>query len=210
MCVKSAFWDRRATLNADIFQIDWSDMQVRILTPNGAFSYIGNAGKARIRGLEVEGAVNPISGLSITDNFSIMEAELTENQPGGGTTIPNAGLKGDRIPYVPKFQGAISAQYVWPLTEGLNGFARVDYNHMGSSYNELRTSYVYARKIDAYDLVNTRIGVESDGGGWGAYLFVTNLFDERYLGDMVTNLTGNGQAQPGYRRTFILTLHAEF
>ena len=39
---------------------------------------------------------------------------------------------------------------------------------------------------------------------------MTNLFDERYLGDMVTNLTGNGQAQPGYRRTFILTLHAEF
>ena len=191
--VKSAFWDRRATLNADVFQIDWSDMQVRILTPNGAFSYIGNAGKARIRGLEVEGAVNPLSGLSITGNFSVMEAELTEDQPGGGTTIPNAGLKGDRIPYVPKFQGAISAQYVWPLTEGLNGFARVDYNHMGSSYNELRTSYVYARKIDAYDLVNTRVGVESDGGGWGAYLFVTNLFDEAAIFSKSVGATSAGR-----------------
>lgn len=176
--VKTAFWDRRATFNADIFQIDWSDMQVRILTPNGAFSYIGNAGKARIRGLEAEGAVNPISGLSITGNFSIMEAELSQDQPGAGTTIPNAGLEGDRIPYVPKFQGALSAQYVWPVAEGLNGFARVDLNHVGSSYNELRTSYVYARKIDAYELVNARVGIESDDGDWGAYLFATNLFDE--------------------------------
>ena len=92
--------------------------------------------------------------------------------------MANAGLKGDRIPYVPKFQGAISAQYVWPLAESLNGFARVDLNHVGSSWNELRTSYVYARKIDSYELVNARVGVESDEGDWGAYLFVTNLFDD--------------------------------
>lgn len=174
--VKTAFWDRRATFNADIFQIDWTDMQVRILTPNGAFSYIGNAGKARIRGLEAEGAVNPIAGLSITGNFAVMEAELTEDQPGAGTTIPNAGLKGDRIPYVPKFQGALSAQYVWPVAESFNGFARIDLNHVGSSYNELRTSFIYARKIDSYELVNARVGVEADD--WGAYLFVTNLFDD--------------------------------
>jgi iron complex outermembrane receptor protein len=46
----------------------------------------------------------------------------------------------------------------------------------------------------------------------GTYLQanVTNLFDERFLGDMTTNLEGTAQAQPGYRRTFILTLHAEF
>jgi len=176
--VKTAFWERRATFNADIFQIDWSDMQVRILTPNGAFSYIGNAGKARIRGLEAEGAVNPITGLSITGNFAVMEAELTEDQPGAGTTIPNAGRKGDRIPYVPKFQGALAVQYVWPAAEGFNGFARLDVNHVGSSYNELRTSYVYARKIDSYELVNARLGVEADDKNWGAYLFVTNLFDD--------------------------------
>ena len=191
--VKSAFWNRRATLNADIFQIDWSDMQVRILTPNGAFSYIGNAGKARIRGIEAEGAVNPIAGLSITGNFSMMEAELTEDQPGAGTTIPNAGLKGDRIPYVPKFQGAISAQYVWPLAESLNGFARVDLNHVGSSWNELRTSYVYARKIDSYELVNARVGVESDEGDWGAYLFVTNLFDDEAILSKTAGATSVGR-----------------
>lgn len=191
--VKSAFWNRRATLNADIFQIDWSDMQVRILTPNGAFSYIGNAGKARIRGIEAEGALNPMAGLSITANFSVMDAELTQDQPGAGTTIPNAGLKGDRIPYVPKFQGAISAQYVWPLAESLNGFARVDLNHVGSSWNELRTSYVYARKIDAYELVNARVGVESDDGEWGAYLFVTNLFDDEAILSKTAGATSVGR-----------------
>lgn len=191
--VKTAFWNRRATLNADVFQIDWSDMQVRVLTPNGAFSYIGNAGKARIRGLEAEGAVHPIPGLSISGNFSIMQAELTENQPGAGTTIPNAGLKGDRIPYVPKFQGGLAVQYVWPLADGLSGFARADVSHVGSSYNELRTSYVYARKIDAYQLVNGRVGIESDDGGWGAYLFVTNLLNEEAILSKSVGATSAGR-----------------
>jgi len=178
--VKSAFWDRRATLNADVFQIDWSDMQVTQRTPNGAFSYIGNAGKARIRGLEVEGAVRPITGLSITGNFSLMQAELTENQPLAGT-LATAGFKGDRIPYVPKFQGGMAVQYSWPVSEGFNGFARVDVNHVGSSYNEFRTNYIYARKIDAYEMVNMRLGVEAPDNNWGAYLFATNLLNDEAI-----------------------------
>ncbi|HEY9236322.1 MULTISPECIES: TonB-dependent receptor [Phenylobacterium] len=210
--VKTAFWNRRATLNADIFQIDWSDMQVRVLTPNGAFSYIGNAGKARIRGIEAEGAVNPITGLSITGNFSLMEAELTQDQPGAGGAIPNAGLKGDRIPYVPKFQAGAAVQYVWPVAEGLNGFSRLDVNHVGSSWNELRTSYVYARKLKAYELVNARVGVEADNGDWGAYLFVTNLFNDEAILSKTAGATSVGRtyvfsAQP---RTIGVNLRKAF
>ena len=37
-----------------------------------------------------------------------------------------------------------------------------------------------------------------------------NAFDKRYLGDITPNLTGTALGQPGYRRTFIATLHAEF
>ena len=137
--------------------------------------------------------MHPIPGLSISGNFSIMQAELTENQPGAGTTIPNAGLKGDRIPYVPKFQGGLAVQYVWPLADGLSGFARADVSHVGSSYNELRTSYVYARKIDAYQLVNGRVGIESDDGGWGAYLFVTNLLNEEAILSKSVGATSAGR-----------------
>ena len=39
---------------------------------------------------------------------------------------------------------------------------------------------------------------------------IRNAFNKRYLGDISPNLTGTAFAQPGYRRTFIATLHAEF
>lgn len=175
--VKTSFWDRRAIFNADVFQIDWSDMQVSQRTPNGAFSYIGNAGKARIRGVEIDAQLRPATGLTITGNASFMDAELTANQPLAGA-VASAGYKGDRIPYVPRKQAGIAITYERPLKDGLNGMARIDYNYVGSSFNEFRTQYVYARKIQAYDLINARLGIEATDRGWGAYLFASNLANE--------------------------------
>jgi iron complex outermembrane receptor protein len=191
--IKSAWFDRRLTLNADVFQIDWSDMQVTQRTPNGAFSYIGNAGKARIRGLEVEGALRPMEGLTINGNFSILNAELSENQPLAATGAPNAGLKGDRIPYTAKFQGGLATQYTWPVNDKFNGLARFDLNHVGSSYNEFRPTYVYAAKVPAYTLVNARAGVEAADDNWGAYVFVTNLFDKAAIFSTSAGATSGGR-----------------
>jgi iron complex outermembrane receptor protein len=39
---------------------------------------------------------------------------------------------------------------------------------------------------------------------------VRNAFDKRYLGDISANLTGTAVGQPGYRRTFVATIRAEF
>jgi iron complex outermembrane recepter protein len=39
---------------------------------------------------------------------------------------------------------------------------------------------------------------------------VRNAFNERYLGDITPSISGTALAQPGYRRSFIATLHAEF
>ncbi|HWU02596.1 MAG TPA: TonB-dependent receptor, partial [Novosphingobium sp.] len=57
--VKSQWLDRKVTLNVALFQIDWSNLQVSATSANGAFSFITNAGSARIRGAEVEMVVRP-------------------------------------------------------------------------------------------------------------------------------------------------------
>ncbi len=173
--LKTAWFDRKVTFNVDAFQIDWSDMQITLRTPNGAFSYIGNAGKAKVKGIEAEAGIHPLPGLSVMGNFSYIDAKLTQNQNTGVTAT--SGLKGDRIPYVPKIMGGGSAQYSWPLTSSLSGFLRADFNYVGSSWSDFRPNYVYARKVDDYALVNARIGVEEPDNKWGVYLFVTNLFD---------------------------------
>ncbi|MGV3479204.1 MAG: TonB-dependent receptor [Sphingobium sp.] len=177
--LKNTLFDRRLFLNIDVFQIDWSDMQITGRTPNGAFAFITNAGKARVRGLEVEATIRPAEGFSITGNASYIDAKLRENQANANVSAP--GLKGDRIPYVPKFSAGIAAQYQWALSDTLSGFARIDANTVGGSYSDFRPSgqptVNFTRYIDNYQLANLRLGVEGPDNRWGAYLFVTNLFD---------------------------------
>jgi iron complex outermembrane receptor protein len=181
--------------------------------PNGAFSYIGNAGKARIRGLEAEGALRPIQGLTITGNVAAMKAELTENQPNAGTALaPAAGFSGDRIPYVPKFTAGLAAQYEWAINENFNGFARVDANHVGGSYSDFRPSYTYTRYIKPYDLMNLRVGVEAQNDKWGVYLFATNVFNKLAIVNATSsaigqNLTSAVAAPP---RTIGVNLRSTF
>jgi outer membrane receptor protein involved in Fe transport len=57
--VKSQFLDRAVTINADIFQIDWSDMQTSGALPGTNFAFITNAGRARVRGIETETTIIP-------------------------------------------------------------------------------------------------------------------------------------------------------
>lgn len=174
--LKNTLFDRKLFLNVDVFQIDWSDMQITGRTPNGAFAFITNAGKARVRGAELEATIRPFTGFTISGNASYVDAKLRENQANANVSAP--GLKGDRIPYVPKFSAGVGAQYVWALTDTLSGFARVDGNTVGGSYSDFRPTGTFTRKVSAYQLVNARLGIEGPDNRWGAYLFVTNLFDD--------------------------------
>ena len=82
---------------------------------------------------------------------------------------------------MPKFSAGIAAQYQWALSQNLSGFIRIDANTVGGSYSDFRPSgqptVNFTRYIDDYQLANMRVGVEGPENRWGAYLFVTNLFD---------------------------------
>ncbi|WP_226632738.1 TonB-dependent receptor [Novosphingobium profundi] len=173
--LKTSWFNRAVLFNIDAYWIDWSDMQVTQRTPNGAFSYLGNAGKATVKGVEAEVNAMLLDGLSLQGNVTYTDATLSEDQNTGATAT--SGLKGDRIPYVPKWMGGASAQYDWSLSDSLGGMARVDFNYVGGSWSDFRRNYTFAREVEDYALVNARLGVEGPGQSWGAYLYVTNLLD---------------------------------
>ncbi|QKR98508.1 TonB-dependent receptor [Sphingomonas sp. CL5.1] len=208
---KTAWLGRTLILNLDAFRIDWSNIQITQRTPNGAFSYIGNASAARVQGIEFEGSLQPVHGLNINANATYMTAKLTEDVLPPNLATTSSGLKGNRIPYVPKFTMGGSAQYTWPLTDSFDGVIRADYSHSGGYYSDFRPTYVYTRYIDGYDLVNARVGIERSGD-WGAYVFVTNLFDSVAITRASSSAIGVGltsvtSAQP---RTIGLNLRKSF
>ena len=164
-------------LNLTGYQIDWSNMQVSARTAGtgSVFGLISNVGAARIRGVEAELNATPIQGLSLIANVGYTDAKLSEDQVS--SIVVAAGRKGDRLPFVPKWNVSASAEYIWGLSDTHEGSVRIDGSYVGSSYSTLAATDVFRRKVDDYGVINARIGVQAPDGNWSAQLYVNNLFD---------------------------------
>jgi outer membrane receptor protein involved in Fe transport len=208
--LKTTTFNRRLILNVDVFQIDWDNIQVTGRTPNGAFSFITNAGAARVRGLEAELTARPFGRLSIMANAAYTDAELTEDQ--SNSLVTAAGLKGDRIPYVSKLTAGMGAQYEWPLKSQLSGFARLDANHVGSSYSDFRPGATFTRRIENYELANLRLGVTSTDNRWGLYVFCNNLLNDTAIVRATSSaiLTGRTQVNSAPPRSVGINVRTQF
>ncbi|MFT4248087.1 MAG: TonB-dependent receptor [Pseudomonas sp.] len=181
--VKSDWFDRRLLVNASLYQIDWEDMQVSATTnpatTGGSYSFITNAGEARIRGTEWEVIYRPVAGLDLSGTFNYIDAKLVKDQINNDIQSSSTlGLAGDRIPNIPRWTATLSAAYQWSLTENLDGMARLDANYVGASQTTFRPNDPNRVETGNYTLLNARVGVESYSGKWGAYLYVNNLTDK--------------------------------
>ncbi|MCD7096858.1 TonB-dependent receptor [Stenotrophomonas sp. MMGLT7] len=182
---KSAWLDRSLLVNVALYQIDWDDMQVSGRTLNGAFSFLSNAGAARMRGAELEAIWRPLAGLDLSANFNYVDAKLTEDQVSD--VINGAGRAGDRVPNIPRSSGMLAAAYRFPISAGLDGMVRVDGSYVGGSYSLFSGTYNVWK--DSYTTVGLRAGVESSDDRWAAYLYVQNLTDEVALNQYTLSST---------------------
>ncbi len=159
------------------YQIDWTNMQVSARTAGAGsvFGLISNVGAARIKGLEAELNASPVGGLSLIANVGYTDAKLSEDQVS--TIVIAAGRKGDRLPFVPKWNVSASAEYMWSLSSTLEGLVRFDGTYAGSSYSTLAKTDAYRRKVDDYTLFNARFGIQAPDGDWSAHLYVNNIFN---------------------------------
>jgi outer membrane receptor protein involved in Fe transport len=191
--VKGSFFSRRLTANASIYQIDWSDIQVSQFanSTNGLrFTYRGNGGKAKVKGFELEVAAYPTDALQLGLGLSYNDSKLEESLP-----IPTQGLAGDRLPYVPQWTGSVNARYSWPMFQSWEGFVGGDWAYTGDTANRLRPNDRYYRKLEAYDVLNLRVGVQG-GDGWMTVFSVDNALDSdeiiTYPFDFQTTAAING------------------
>jgi outer membrane receptor protein involved in Fe transport len=206
---KLTLLDRKLTLNLAAYQIDWKNMQVSGRTTNGAFSFLSNAGAARIRGLEAEAFLRPLQGLQFTLSGNYLDAKLTEDQISDAVVA--AGRAGDRIPYIPHWSGSLGAEYTVPVSDSVNFFARADVNYAGSSYSEFRPTNVYRVKMADYALANLRVGLELPASDTGVYLFVNNLFDSVAINRASRSSTANSySATSAAPRTIGVNLRHSF
>jgi len=178
--VKSELFERRLVANVTLFRSDIDDLQFRSF--DGLQFRTRNNGKARQQGVEFDTMARPIPPLTLTLAGTYLDSEYLDFR--GAPNLPGFGgsqdLSGQRLPYSPKWQGAVSAQYIGDLPNGWSWLARADLSF--SSKLNLASSGDNNPDADqkGYQVLGARIAIRGPDQRWEAALYGQNLNDETF------------------------------
>jgi iron complex outermembrane recepter protein len=193
---------------ADVYYIRWSNIQVQETTPDGAFVYQGNAGEAKVKGVEFEFTAHPMQYLTANFAGSYTDAYLSQGATAAQYLLnPTLGLSGDPIPNVPKYELNLGLSYRRPIVNGWDGMVAAD-----ATYRDAENSYFPSNSFNIplapYTLVGLRMGVIE--GPWSVTAFARNLTNKRAQVSAINSSQDPDALLTVQPRTIGLTLTRKF
>jgi outer membrane receptor protein involved in Fe transport len=198
---KQALFNHAMLATAAVYDTEWSGIQQNVTLGSCGQHFTTNAGAARIKGAEFSLTGNVAPGLSMSANYGYSDGRITDN--AHGTTVEPVGA---RIYGEPLVNASLSATYNRPITGALSGFLSADWAYTGSWYspNNSATAPLF---IEAHEIVNARIGVDSGKNEFT--LYVNNVLNRlAALGDAVPPVDRtiiSGGSRIVYERQFVTT-----
>ncbi len=172
--LKSAWLEGQLTSKFAIFYMDREDQQVSASQqdpnrPQRFILFTENAGSSKNYGAEFEANWYATDNLHLYTSLGWLETEYGQYQyKDKYGSIKD--LSGRELAHSPNFTYSLGATYRtdsgWFANINTNGKSEFYYSDSNDS------------KSDAYNLVNAKLGYETDI--WSAYLWGRNLFDEKY------------------------------
>ena len=184
--LKTDIADRLLSLDVALFYMDWKDIQV--VRSFGGINGQANGGKAVSKGVEGTLILRPAQGLSLTATGAYTDATLSEDVP------EIDGLDGDRLPAVPKFSGALRADYQFDLGDAVKGSLGAGVRHTGGRLSRAESDPLVLRE-KPYTSVDLNASVTFDEH-WTVRAYARNLLDNK--GDMSRGLATDGLNRPTY------------
>ena len=171
--VKSEALDHRLSLTAALYYIDWRDIQLSLVTPNGFYDYYGNGSRAKSEGAELSIQAKPSQGMTASAWVTWNEAVVTEAFPASSTVLATPG---DWLPYSSRYSGNLSLQQTFPLPNAFVGYVGGTVSYVGNrkgafTYNDVRENLPGFAKMDLV------AGVRWDS--WDVSLYGNNVIDKR-------------------------------
>lgn len=208
--IKSELFGRRLRVNAAVFENDYDDLQVQQFEGiGGATSTTVNAGRARIRGFELEVLAALTSALTVHGGFGYLDPKYKEflyRDPVTGEIVDVAGSA--IFPNTAKTTANVGVQY----TATLPGGNRLTFS-LDGTYRS-RVNFLPVSSIKEFTaaesrwLVDGRIALAVDSYGPGELevaLWGRNLFDEDYRSWIVEFGSAFANATYGMPRSYGLS-----
>ncbi len=201
LALRTEWFDHKLTLNANLYRIDWTDQQVDVeLTPGNVYdSQTINAGSSRLWGFEIEARGRPTRTLTLSAGLGYSNTKFTDFSFSSGTASYTAS--GNEFADAPRWTA--NGSVTWASERGL--FANLNASYRSAAFQSAQVQTV--RDIDAATVVNGKLGWQ--GEHFGAFVFASNLFDERYTSAQF-DLGGHRLGIVGDPRTVGLSFEARF
>jgi iron complex outermembrane receptor protein len=211
--VKSQFFDRRMTLNLNVFHSTFEDFQTQggLIEPSNpnARLVLLNAGKLKTQGFEAEIAALVGESLELGGNAAYIDATYDEfanaqcypGQPqGAGQCVGTVqDLSGARLPNSPRWNFNVFSKYQFPVPGiAWNGFATLDYGWRDSiQWNPLGSPYGIE---PSYGLLGASIGMRTQNEHVNIKLYGKNLTNQFHTSGIVVGTVVTHFLPPDYRR----------
>ncbi|WP_231639048.1 TonB-dependent receptor [Sphingomonas profundi] len=193
---KAELLDRTLQFNAAAFYYDYRNKQLRSKLnqpPFGILDILQNIPKSTVKGFEIELLARPTRQLTVNATMTYIDAKV-DRFVGINAAGVAADFGGTRVPFTPKYQVGVNADYDFPLSRAIDAFVGSSMNMrsdtvsvVGGDINPATASPQGKSLfgIDSYVLVDARVGIKSQDDRWRLSLWAKNLFNTYYWNNVV-------------------------
>lgn len=194
--LKMELFDRRLRLNTAVFYSRYANLQV--LIRDAIATQVRNAGRAEIKGFELEGTAILSDTIRLEGALGYTDARYTEVPPILPPATVNDQIElSDEFARTPKWTANLGLEANAPVGTGVDLVFRADWQYRSKVFNDAINSEIIAQ--DGYSLFNTSLALQLDAG-LSVRGYVANIFDERYLIAGQNGLASVGFAETSYAR----------
>jgi iron complex outermembrane recepter protein len=207
---KGTYLDNRLQVNAAAFYTEYKNYQIQtsesIPGEIGPIEGLTPAGKARTKGLELDGAFAATQELRIGADLAYIDARFVDYTGApcwgnGVTQTPALGchpvvvngvatggtaqnVSGDTMPDSPRFKGTVFAEQIvpWPMNNNYEGV--IGGNYAYRSKTQFQPDQNPETIQGSFGLLDLSIGVRNKAGKWSVTAFCNNVTNHHYYVDM--------------------------
>lgn len=184
--IKADTFDGRMRTNLSAFYYDYTDLQVRVSAGPGVTAVL-NAADAKIPGAELENTILINDNWQLETNIAYLDATYDSFiSPIFGTGTDNIigteDFAGNRLDRAPEWQAFMAAQYATSIGSDFDLTLRAEFAYQDELFYTRQNLKDFSR--EATELVNLRATLDS-AAGWKFQLYGENVFDERYVENIV-------------------------
>jgi len=193
--LKGTVWNRQLRVDASLFYMDWSDLQVNsvdVSTGTPIFE-TQNAAEASSLGAELEIRALPFSGahlgkVEFGGSLGVLDATF-DSFPAANVEGEERDLAGGPLPRAPDWTASGFMRYERPLSDRLSAFVRGAVSYTGERFEDIAARAPF--RVPGYVVVDASLGLRTEWLRVQAYA-ENALGNEYFVGIRASSLSLSG------------------